>query len=166
MLFQVKRHITWFSRPLIPQLPLWWVKISGCSAILKSRMPDLGTDERCQHECDGSAGGMQYWGGGKMLTSSHSGGSPCSANAPAFGISYGYIHSSLLWTQLWYPAEEEVAWLAQWPTISIYLAQGSPLPTNPAAQRVSTHCTRSLGTLFAAATRRFMGFKSHVWIQP
>ena len=48
-------------------------------------------------------------------------GSPCSANTSGFGISYGYIRSRLLWTQLWYPAEEEVAWLARWPPISQFI---------------------------------------------
>lgn len=99
MLLQVKRHITWFSRPLIPQLPLWWVRISGCSAILKSRMPDLGAGEGCQHEQSGSAEGMQYWEAGKALTCSCSPGSPHLANAPGFGISWGHIQNRFLWIQ-------------------------------------------------------------------
>lgn len=165
MLFQVKRHITWFSRPLIPQLPVRWVRISGCSAVLKGRTPDLGTDERCQHERDGSGWGTRYWGGGKMLPRSCSGGSPCSANAPGFGISYGYIHSRLLRIE-WHLAEAEAAWLSHWPTISIYRGQGSPLPTN-LLPGVSPHIAQGTSAHRShAAAHRFMGFKSSVRIQP
>lgn len=59
MLLQVERYITWFSKPLIPQLLLKQARIIGCSALWRSGMHILGTVEGCQHEHSNTAQAQQ-----------------------------------------------------------------------------------------------------------